>query len=156
MGSISRFTKSGQRGQELVEFALVLPILFLVLFGAIDLGRLFHATITITNAARVGARYITMSPYEDDFATAKQLAVKEAQDSGIAVSFVDVADPDCEINYSRCVRKTPVKLSVSYDFQLLLGPIFPGGFRVPGLGSACADGRNLCFTLTRTAEMLVQ
>jgi hypothetical protein len=49
--------KSGRKGQDLIEFAIVLPLLLLVLFGVVDLGRLFHSAITITNAARVGARY---------------------------------------------------------------------------------------------------
>ena len=150
--------KSGRKGQDLVEFAIAVPLLLLLLFGAIDLGRLFHASITITNAARVGARYITMDPYPNDsgvFDIAKGLAVKEAQDSGIQISYDNVGNPVCQISFGgRCAPLEPVKLSVSYDFQLLLGPILPGGFVVPG--NPCPDGRNLCFTLTRTAEMLVQ
>ena len=48
---------NGSKGQELMEFAIVLPLLLLIVFGVLDLGRLFHALITITNAAREGARY---------------------------------------------------------------------------------------------------
>lgn len=43
------------RGQALVEFALVAPVLLLLLLGAIDLGRLLYAQIVITNAAKEGA-----------------------------------------------------------------------------------------------------
>jgi Flp pilus assembly protein TadG len=52
------------RGQELVEFALVLPVLFLFIYGVVDLGRVFHAYIAITNAAREGARYAIVSGFE--------------------------------------------------------------------------------------------
>jgi Flp pilus assembly protein TadG len=45
------------RGQSLVELALTLPLLLVILFGTIDLGRLFFAYVTITNASREGARY---------------------------------------------------------------------------------------------------
>ena len=145
---------SGDKGQNLVEFIIVVPLLILVLFGAIDLGRLFHASITITNAARVGARYLTMNPGVDEFGTAKALAVNEAQDSGISLTLGDVSDPDCYIEFARCVPLEKVTMRVSYNFQLLIGPILPGGFVVPG--NPCPDGRNLCFKLTRTAEMLVQ
>ena len=43
-------------GQSLVEFALVLPIFFLVLFAIVDFGMAFHAWITVTNSAREGGR----------------------------------------------------------------------------------------------------
>ena len=45
-----------ERGQALVEFALLVPVLLLLIFGAIEFGRVFHATHVITSAAREGAR----------------------------------------------------------------------------------------------------
>jgi Flp pilus assembly protein TadG len=50
------FLRGGRRGQGLVEFALVFPILMLMLLGLVDLGRAVFAYNTITNAAREGAR----------------------------------------------------------------------------------------------------
>ena len=44
------------RGQGLVEFALVFPILMLLLIAVFDMGRLVFAYNDITNAARSGAR----------------------------------------------------------------------------------------------------
>ena len=44
------------RGQGLVEFALVFPLIVLMLFGVFDLGRAVYAYNTIGNAARQGAR----------------------------------------------------------------------------------------------------
>ena len=52
-GERSRF---GQRGQALVEFALVLPLLLMVLFIMVDFGVGFARWIAITNATREGAR----------------------------------------------------------------------------------------------------
>ena len=47
---------SAERGASAVEFALVLPLLFLIIAGIIDLGRvMFYSAIT-TNVAREGAR----------------------------------------------------------------------------------------------------
>jgi hypothetical protein len=43
-------------GAAAVEFALVLPVLMLLIFGIIDFGRMLNAKITITEAAREGAR----------------------------------------------------------------------------------------------------
>ncbi|MGK2851948.1 MAG: TadE/TadG family type IV pilus assembly protein [Candidatus Limnocylindrales bacterium] len=44
------------RGQSLVEFALVLPIFLLLLFGVIDAGRLVYLHTVLSQAAREGAR----------------------------------------------------------------------------------------------------
>jgi hypothetical protein len=48
------------RGQGLAEFAIVLPIFLLIVFGMIDIGRVIWATDNITNAAREGARYASI------------------------------------------------------------------------------------------------
>lgn len=44
------------RGAAAVEFALLLPLLLLLVFGIIDFGRALNAQITLTQAAREGAR----------------------------------------------------------------------------------------------------
>lgn len=44
------------QGSAAVEFALVLPVLMLILFGIIDLGRMLNARITLSQAAHEGAR----------------------------------------------------------------------------------------------------
>lgn len=51
-----RLTRRGDQGSAAVEFALVLPVLLLLLFGIIDFGRMLSAKITLTEAAREGAR----------------------------------------------------------------------------------------------------
>ena len=48
----------GEKGQTVVEVAIVLPILLVILLGIIDFGRVFYAAVTISNASRVGARYV--------------------------------------------------------------------------------------------------
>ncbi|GGK39076.1 hypothetical protein GCM10010124_34830 [Pilimelia terevasa] len=48
------------RGAAAVEMALVLPLLAAVLFGIIDFGRMFNAQISLTEAAREGARAVAL------------------------------------------------------------------------------------------------
>ncbi|MCK5219206.1 pilus assembly protein, partial [bacterium] len=45
-----------QRGAAAVEFAIVLPLLALILFGTIDFALLFYNKQVLTNASREGAR----------------------------------------------------------------------------------------------------
>ena len=53
-------TRRAERGAAAVEMALVLPMLLFVVFGIIDFGRLLNAQITLTEAAREGARAAAM------------------------------------------------------------------------------------------------
>lgn len=55
------------RGQGLVEFALVLPVMLLVIFVIIELARLLHAWLAVENGARFGVRYAVTGEYEDDY-----------------------------------------------------------------------------------------
>ncbi|TMF95378.1 MAG: pilus assembly protein [Chloroflexi bacterium] len=48
--------RDGQRSQALIEFALVSPVLLLLLFGVIDIGRAIFYYDTLNHAAREGAR----------------------------------------------------------------------------------------------------
>jgi Flp pilus assembly protein TadG len=48
--------RRGEQGANLVEAALVIPLLILILAGIVDLGRTFYNYISIANAAREGAR----------------------------------------------------------------------------------------------------
>ena len=54
------------RGQALVEFAIVLPILALLLLGIIQFAFIFAAQIGVTNAAREAARIAAVSPTADN------------------------------------------------------------------------------------------
>ena len=49
--------KKGQKGASAVEFALVLPLLLVILFGIVEFGLLFYNQQLITNASREGARF---------------------------------------------------------------------------------------------------
>src|SRR5947209_23082 len=53
---------NSRNGQTLIEFALVLPLLFLLIVNVVNFGGLFYAVITTSNAARSGAQYMTMGP----------------------------------------------------------------------------------------------
>ena len=52
----------GRRGQALVEFALILPILILLVVLAIDVGRVFFTSVSLNNATRVAANYAAANP----------------------------------------------------------------------------------------------
>jgi Flp pilus assembly protein TadG len=62
---------SAERGQSLVEFALVLMPLFIILLGIIQFGFVFNSYVTITNATREGARTGTIYMYDPSLSKAQ-------------------------------------------------------------------------------------
>ncbi len=55
-------TTERTRGQAMVEFALILPLLVLLLVLAIDFGRVFFGSVALNNAARIGANEAAWNP----------------------------------------------------------------------------------------------
>ena len=51
-----------RNGQALVEFALVLPLLFLLIINVVNFGAFFFAAVGVANAARAGADYLMLGP----------------------------------------------------------------------------------------------
>ncbi len=54
--------KRKEKGQSLVEFVLILPVLLIILAGVLDLGRLYFAYVAVTDAAAEGAAYAAIHP----------------------------------------------------------------------------------------------
>jgi Flp pilus assembly protein TadG len=72
-----------ERGQSLVEFALVLMPLFFIILGIIQFGFIFNTYVTMTNAAREGARSGTIYIYDQNLSktqndTARNNAINAA------------------------------------------------------------------------------
>jgi hypothetical protein len=61
--------KRSQNAQGMVEFALVLPLLMLVLVGVIEFARLFFAWLIVENSTRFGIRYATTGNYDVAYCT---------------------------------------------------------------------------------------
>ena len=51
-----------ETGSSLVEMGLLLPVLFLLLLGAVDFGRAYYLAIEVSNAAHTGALYGAQNP----------------------------------------------------------------------------------------------
>jgi hypothetical protein len=61
--------RNNARGATVLEMALVLPILFILLFAIMEFGRAYNIFTTVTNAAREGARF-SVAPIATGFPNA--------------------------------------------------------------------------------------
>ncbi len=117
-----------QEGQSILELALLLPLLLLIVAGALDLGRAFHVYITVTNAAREGARYGAL--YPTDTSGILNHARQEASGAGLTLCDPMASPPSpCEIEFPDDAQTGPgypIRMTVQYEFQPILGQIFGG------------------------------
>ena len=80
-----------ERGAELIELAVALPLLLLVAMGIVDFGFLFQRYLVLTNAAMEGARVAVLPGYS--IADAQARASTYAQASGVPAPVTAVASP---------------------------------------------------------------
>ena len=59
---LGRRLSPNRRGSVLLEFAIVLPVILLMMIGMVDLARAFNIWQVVVNAARVGARIVALPP----------------------------------------------------------------------------------------------
>ncbi len=83
MSALPRRGRRRQRGQGLVEFALVFPIIVLLLIATFDMGRAVYAYTSIANAARQGARVAAVNqlyPSSSDTTCKENMPVEDLTD----------------------------------------------------------------------------
>ena len=124
----SGILKDRRRGDAIVEFALVLPILLLILFGILELGRVLDAWIVVQNAAREGARVGTL----DATAAAAATDAQSAANSYLSTAFAARSDVDKTVISTPVVTTDAVQVNVEADIhiytpfmQAILSPSLP-------------------------------
>ena len=83
-------------GQSLVEFALVAPLFFLLVFGITDFGRLFFTQSTLQHALREAGRYAVTGQHQTNAGTnitrvASIQAIAAQQAIGLDVSKIEIS-----------------------------------------------------------------
>lgn len=69
--------RKSQHGAAAVEMAIVLPLLFLLVFGIIEFGFVFNRWITVTHAAREGVRVYSLGSSAADSEAAAEAAAPD-------------------------------------------------------------------------------
>lgn len=106
---IRRFGKSEQ-GQAAVEFALCLPLILLILGAVMDFGWVFMHELTLSNAAREGARVAVINLSDGSY---EQKAKDKTKDSA---SICNNGTLDVRVTAS---GGGDVEVKVSYDLRML-------------------------------------
>jgi Flp pilus assembly protein TadG len=121
-----------ERGAELVEFALVFPMLLLVMLGIMDFGFLFQRYEVLTAAAREGARVAILPGYTDADVTARVNAYLGT--AGLASSATVAVLPAQTVSIgSQCISVRPVRVTYTHTY-MFVGSIM-AFFGQPALGT---------------------
>lgn len=100
-----------RRGQSLIEFALVLPIFLLVVFGLFDIGRIVFLKVELENAVREGAR---MGMVGKSFAEIEDLITAQPGLSGAGI------DRSCD-DGDKCEYGSRLTVEASLPVEVMVG-----------------------------------
>jgi len=115
---------ASESGAELVEFALILPILLLLIAGIADFALLFHSHEVTTNAAREGARLAVLPGYEaNGYAAVQGRVTSYLAAGGLTGSHTTSVAPET-IDLGGGLTASGVRVTVGYTHGFLfIGPI---------------------------------
>jgi Flp pilus assembly protein TadG len=116
-----RKTRKGEKGQNLVEFALVVPLLLLLVIGIAEFGRAWMSKNILTGAAREASRLLAVPlPYGGDSnATARANAILDS-------ARIPVASRNVSVVGESVGSFAPVTATVTYDFPVSIAGFIPG------------------------------
>jgi Flp pilus assembly protein TadG len=128
MAMTPRQSFRSERGAELIEFAIVVPILLLLISGIVDFGMMFRTYEAVTNAAREGARVGVLPGYAPADVQARVDAYLGA--AGLTgMRTINVVNVPVATGAGTFTARS-VTVTYTYQFVVLGGiaPLFGGSF----------------------------
>jgi Flp pilus assembly protein TadG len=119
-----KLIQKNQKGQAMVEMALLLPLLLVIIFGIMEFGRIFNAYLVITNASREGVRQGVVGMTDSQITTSVKTAAGNLDLSSLSVTITP--------NSASRVRGAELKVVVNYSVDIytpvisnIIGDPFP-------------------------------
>jgi len=123
-----------ERGATLVEFALVTPVLILVLLACLDFARALNAYVTVASASREGARYATVHPAADSDAIRAYLATRVSPLDPATLTVALVYTPTSDERWA-ATAPAPGTIRVDVAYQWTAASWLVGSFFAAASGS---------------------
>jgi len=118
---IAAKTARNERGQAMVETAIVLPLLLIVLLGLIQFGLVFRDYLALVDAVRAGAREAAVSRDVPNPRGAAETRVKAA------AADLDLNELDIDVE-STWAQGSEVRVTATYPYEInLLGVVVKSG-----------------------------
>ena len=108
--TLRRRRADGERGAAMVELAIVLPVLLMLVFGIIEMGRLYNAQVTLTHAAREGIRDYVI--HHDELQAQNTAIIAASSNFNTAPMVIELDPrPDCDAGL-------PATMTITYPFSM--------------------------------------
>jgi Flp pilus assembly protein TadG len=116
-----------RRGQSLVEFSLIMPVLFLAMTGMLSFGMTMHDYLALTNGVNYGAQVVSMSRGQtsDPCATAVaavQSAAPSLASANLSYTFsingTSYSGTTCTLGAANMIQGVTAKVTVGYPCVL--------------------------------------
>ncbi|MDT0195016.1 TadE/TadG family type IV pilus assembly protein [Arthrobacter sp. AB6] len=122
----SRSGAAKEKGAAAVEFALVIPLFLMLVFGIVEFGRAFNIQVSLSEAARETARYTAIHANDADFSfdAAREVGISAAPSVDLDASAIEIAFSDgatCEAGDS-----VLVSLQIMTPYLTPLPGLIPG------------------------------
>jgi Flp pilus assembly protein TadG len=105
------------RGGAAIEFAIVAPVLFLIVLSMVDFGRMFYVTQGLQYATQKAARYYTLNPTAATSTVTTQLTQAMVGNWGSSVSVAYADTTNCNANS----KVTCTMITATCPFAFVVG-----------------------------------
>ena len=122
--------KASERGAVAVEFALLAPVLVMLLLGIMEFGRAYNVQASLTNAAREGVRVMAINNSQSDARTAAKNAAGPLNPV--------LADGNVAFSAPTCAVGSQMTVTITYSLGTMTG--IAGPFAMTGKGTMLCGG----------------
>ena len=123
----------------MVEFALILPIMLLLIFGIIEFGLLLYNKAMLTNASREAARFVILYSLDRADSTAMEGDIQDVARNYCENNLITFgsSEPDPQVIQGPCTSGGDLlEVQVTYSYEFLVFPdILVSFFGGPNTGS---------------------
>lgn len=123
-------SRASERGAVAVEFALLAPVLIMLLLGIMEFSRAYNAQVILTNAAREGVRKMAIDNSQE--------AARAAAKSAASHLNPTLADSNIAFSASNCSVNSQMTVTISYSLSTMTG--IAGPFAMMGRGTMLCGG----------------
>ncbi|WP_104172061.1 TadE/TadG family type IV pilus assembly protein [Arthrobacter sp. Y81] len=123
-------SRASERGAVAVEFAILAPVLVMLLLGIMEFGRAYNAQASLSSAAREGVRVMAIS---NDQAAARTAAKNAAVSLKPALT-----DANITFGGASCTPGAQMTITISYNLSTMTG--VAGPFAMKGKGAMLCGG----------------
>ncbi|MET4093205.1 TadE/TadG family type IV pilus assembly protein [Arthrobacter sp. UYCu712] len=123
-------SKASERGAVAVEFAILAPVLVMLLLGIMEFGRAYNAQVILSSAAREGVRVMAINNTPASALTAVKNAATGLQPA--------LTDSNITISPATCTSGAQMTLKITYSLSTMTG--IAGPFPMEGKGVMVCGG----------------